>query len=636
MTLDRATDPLDFVYDYCLSNADEINDGVVSLTSSNLYYNGYDSILLDRFHITLPYFSGISEYRNTGKIVSLFFKNQINYTSVKNFLINNEGFYSHNGNSDSLPTEFLNKGGIIINLFKSEVNINDNSLVLRNNLVNYQLEKNKFTNRWYFVSERNNPGSNLDFTTSMPIGNYNLIINNQDSQKQVNILNGRFNLAKIDLDIDRDGFDLKQAGGSDCNDYNSLIRPNMVEKCNELDDNCDNIIDEPFVDKRDVCFQGIGECRNNGFMICSQSGLNTICSAVPKNPSVEICDLKDNNCNGIIDDGLPTLINGSDIGECKNEIKSCINGSYQIIQPGIISTVEICDGKDNDCDSEIDEGEICVPKDIITINSPQKSIFNSKKIQFNITLNYNADKISYLDNSKEKTLCNNCKDYGNEKIKLHSFSEGFHNLTFKTIKNKTILNAKSLSFIVDGKDPKISKESPKSKSFINISTLFYYGFDEDNPQISELYINNSRILIKFPFYLDKDYFYLDSYLNDYNGQTVEYYFILRDIANNTDVSKKIKVAVDTSLPIINSLNYSIDKKNVKFIINVTEVNLNEINYLDYIDNTQKSIRLCSKLKNGICEIRKSFNVGNHSLSINVLDKAGNLAKKDIHFMIDHN
>ena len=60
---------------------------------------------------------------------------------------------------------------------------------------------------------------------------------------------------------------------------------------------------------------------------------------VPSVPSTEVCDGKDNDCNGTADDGA------------KNE---CGMACSATCPPACVPTAEVCDGKDNDCDGSID------------------------------------------------------------------------------------------------------------------------------------------------------------------------------------------------------------------------------------------------------------------------------------------
>lgn len=77
----------------------------------------------------------------------------------------------------------------------------------------------------------------------------------------------------------------------------------------------------------------------------------------------EICgDHKDNNCNGQIDEGCPTDCIDND-GDGYGVGTTCLgpdcNDNDQAMNPG---AQEICDGVDNNCDGQIDEG-CCVDND---------------------------------------------------------------------------------------------------------------------------------------------------------------------------------------------------------------------------------------------------------------------------------
>jgi hypothetical protein len=90
-----------------------------------------------------------------------------------------------------------------------------------------------------------------------------------------------------------------------------------------------------------------------------------------RNPGhVELCDGKDNDCNGQVDEGLlQTFFKDADkdgYGVAGDSKALCApQGPYSAVvsgdcddqdalrNPGL---VEICDGKDNDCDGQVDEG----------------------------------------------------------------------------------------------------------------------------------------------------------------------------------------------------------------------------------------------------------------------------------------
>jgi len=123
---------------------------------------------------------------------------------------------------------------------------------------------------------------------------------------------------------------------------------------------------------------------------------------------------------------------------------------------------------------------------------------------------------------------------------------------------------------------------------------------------------------------------IDLNLTDYDGEEIEYYFTIEDIAGNKDESRTRTLEVDTSFPVLNNPDdfweQGVGRYNryIYFDFNVTDKNFDEITY-SYIDTRGelREKRLCSRLKNGICEVRKSFRKGNHELDIKIMDEAGN-------------
>jgi MYXO-CTERM domain-containing protein len=97
-----------------------------------------------------------------------------------------------------------------------------------------------------------------------------------------------------------------------------------AEICNGKDDNCNGLIDEGVSNKCPVT------SRNDPADPDNAKG------AAANHCAIETCNCKDDNCDGQVDEGLPTNACG---GPC-----------------GCAVPAEICDGLDNNCDGNIDEG----------------------------------------------------------------------------------------------------------------------------------------------------------------------------------------------------------------------------------------------------------------------------------------
>ena len=304
--------------------------------------------------------------------------------------------------------------------------------------------------------------------------------------------------------------------------------------------------------------------------------------------------------------------------------------------------VEICTAHSSDLDNiyyqtiqGFREVNPNMSTNFLLINNLSSRIYNTRRLNLNINSNNNLNKLVLIDNGRLLTLCSNCKFYN----KLMSFSDGRHNLTFRGIlpNGQTIYN--QTFFLVDSKDPQISTTKPQNRRYTNGSD-FYIKYTEDNCQSLKILLNGQETLsnpCNSGRNVEKT---LAINISSFNGQEVEYKFIVNDIANNTDESRPVKVFVDTTSPIINNPNnfWSKDVKNPKYInfnISITELNLDSVQYLDTSDGAKaKWNTLCTRLnKNNECIAKKSFKTGIHNLTIRVLDKSGNSIQKNINFSI---
>ncbi len=164
---------------------------------------------------------------------------------------------------------------------------------------------------------------------------------------------------------------------TDCDDTDSAVNPGATEICDNKDNDCDGTTDGGLTTTyyRDNDEDTYGN-NNVSTSACSEpAGYvtdNTDCDDTDNsvNPgATEVCDTKDNNCDGQIDEGLTNIYyrdaDGDTFGNVNISTQACsgpagyvndntdCNDGDSSIYPG---AAEICDEKDNNCDGQDDEG----------------------------------------------------------------------------------------------------------------------------------------------------------------------------------------------------------------------------------------------------------------------------------------
>ncbi|GDX83287.1 hypothetical protein LBMAG42_50980 [Deltaproteobacteria bacterium] len=126
-------------------------------------------------------------------------------------------------------------------------------------------------------------------------------------------------------DVDGDGFGdpataslacegVGVANGDDCDDADATINPAAIEVCDGDDDDCDGVPDDGVTTQFWVDGDGDGygdpsvpqpACGPTDGLVADDSDCDD--SSAEANPSrLEVCDLQDNDCNGLVDDGVTT------------------------------------------------------------------------------------------------------------------------------------------------------------------------------------------------------------------------------------------------------------------------------------------------------------------------------------------
>lgn len=188
-------------------------------------------------------------------------------------------------------------------------------------------------------------------------------------------------------DCDGDGFGPNRGEVKDCDPSSGSAHPGAAELCDGLDNDCDGAVDEGFDLLGQTCLSGLGECRSAGHFICSPDGSGYACNAPVVAGTPEVCNGKDDDCDGTADDGLPVFtwyrdLDGDGYGDsvtqtCSGRPRAPVSFTQcgPPITPGIAWTTtpgdcnddnstgfeshpgapELCDYKDNDCDCALDE-----------------------------------------------------------------------------------------------------------------------------------------------------------------------------------------------------------------------------------------------------------------------------------------
>lgn len=236
------------------------------------------------------------------------------------------------------------------------------------------------------------------------------------------------------VDNDNDGYDSTK----DCNDNDAEIHPGASETaCNGIDNDCDLSMDENYLVSSTNC--GIGQCASTGLLQCISGSQVNSCS--PLSPKTETCDGKDNDCDGQTDENLTnTYYRDADAdgyGNPSVSTKACslpsgyvsnsldCNDNNLAINPGAI---EVCDGVDNNCNSQTDEG--CSVKTLKI--RPNGQGYRTGWTNVNCPSGYNSNEWQCVNDANTETY-DYLKNSGTEKETFTFSNTNLNNVQIKSV-----------------------------------------------------------------------------------------------------------------------------------------------------------------------------------------------------------
>jgi hypothetical protein len=190
-------------------------------------------------------------------------------------------------------------------------------------------------------------------------------------------------------DADGDGFGDEAAPGEgcappaaaatvagDCDDSDPEVFPAAPERCDGVDQDCDGVIDEDLtaVWYADADADGFGDpltttddCDPEAGWV-AEAGDCDDADATTAPGAEELCDERDNDCDGVVDEDVSTTWyadrDADGWGTLAETVEACAPPAGYADRTGDCadddaavspSAAEVCDGQDNDCDGDIDE-----------------------------------------------------------------------------------------------------------------------------------------------------------------------------------------------------------------------------------------------------------------------------------------
>ncbi len=185
-------------------------------------------------------------------------------------------------------------------------------------------------------------------------------------------------------DGDADGW----PSDDDCNDGDPLVHPEAPERCNGIDDNCDEDVDNDVVDLSyypDTDGDGFGDPAGTPSLSCNEPPIGHVLDATDCDDAngavfpgaVELCNEADDDCDLLVDDGIPAwwwfpdadadghgAVGSTPVVSCADAVDGhvTLDDDCDDARSDIFPTSpEVCDGVDQDCNGLTDDGVLDMP-----------------------------------------------------------------------------------------------------------------------------------------------------------------------------------------------------------------------------------------------------------------------------------
>jgi hypothetical protein len=141
--------------------------------------------------------------------------------------------------------------------------------------------------------------------------------------------------------------------------------------CNGIDDNCNGQIDEEYLAITTECGEGV--CRNTGQLNCTPNGLSDSCTPNLSTGTDLECNGVDEDCDGRFDEHYPIVQMDCGVGICARTGQRECQANANIVntcQVGLFNEADDdCDQRDDDCDGNLDEHYLITNTECTTENS---------------------------------------------------------------------------------------------------------------------------------------------------------------------------------------------------------------------------------------------------------------------------